>query len=226
MSGQRLDADEFTKSCQKVEAKFSFSELDAGFKAGMAKYCSLDNIFLVGKQGQRFAYEMCDGNSEAKMRAKYQEGLRVFCTPSNAYRFGTSGGVYQDVCTGKSENDWLTEYRKGRKVFLNNLVAEKERQSAEMSRKISDLELKKQRLKMERMHYSHQKEFSQEQVRNPVTGVFESRTNEGLNSMAKSESERLDREISSVDSEINGVERDKQALDKELSKLRTEMNSL
>lgn len=52
MKGKRLDADEHVKTCQSVEAKMSWGDLDTGFKAGMAKYCTEDNVFAVGKSGK------------------------------------------------------------------------------------------------------------------------------------------------------------------------------
>ena len=64
MSGKRMDADPFVKECRKVEAEFSFTDLDNGFKSGMAKYCTGDNVFLVGKAGKPFSYEMCDAVSK------------------------------------------------------------------------------------------------------------------------------------------------------------------
>ena len=39
MSGRRLDEDSFINECRKVEADVSDSQLDRGFKTGMATYC-------------------------------------------------------------------------------------------------------------------------------------------------------------------------------------------
>src|SRR5258708_940773 len=93
MSGRRLDADDFTKQCQKVEAKLSYTDIDTGFKAGMSKYCTGDNVFAVGKAGKKFSYDMCDGESERRMRAKYLEGIHLFCVAPNGFQFGSSGGI-------------------------------------------------------------------------------------------------------------------------------------
>lgn len=226
MAGKRLDADDFVKQCQKVEAKFSWSELDTGFKAGMGKYCTGDNVFAVGKSGKPFSYDMCDGESEKKMRARYTEGLKIFCTPSNAFRFGSSGGVYQDVCPNDTEEAWLLEYRKGRKIWLKAVIDEKEREVARLDGEV-------RRLEAERMHLTTQQSFvrtstttRRERVLDPVTGTYREVMTTVPDEQAKMRAQQLDNEIYGVDNRIRQTREQQTAINGELSKMRTEMASL
>ena len=226
MAGKRLDADDFVKQCQKAEAKFSWSELDTGFKAGMGKYCTGDNVFAVGKAGKPFSYDMCDGESEKKMRARYTEGLKIFCTPANAFRFGSSGGIYQDVCPNDTEEAWLAEYRKGRKIWLKAVIDEKEREVARLDGEV-------RRLEAERMHLATQQSFvrastttRRERVLDPVTGTYREVMTTVPDEQAKMRAQQLDSEIYGVDSRIRQTREQQTAINGELSKMRTEMASL
>lgn len=226
MSGKRLDADAFVKECQKVEAKMSWTDLDTGFKAGMSKYCTGDNVFEVGKAGKPFSYDMCDGESMSKMRARYNEGLRVFCTPGNAYRFGTSGGIYQNVCPKNLEDAWLGEYRKGRKVYLQAVITEKEREAQRLDGELYRLESKLSQLKMEKLRTESQFERRTERVFDASTGTYKEQTTTGLSEDTKKRVDQIGHEIRGVNSDISETRQKRQNVDLEISKMRTEMISL
>jgi len=226
MSGKRLDADDHVKQCQKVEAKMSFTEMDTGFKAGMSKYCTGDNVFAVGKAGKPFVYEMCDGESVKKMRARYTEGLRLFCTPSNAYRFGSSGGVYQDVCPKEVEEDWLAEYRKGRKIWLKAVIEEKEREVARLNSEIMRLEQQRQMLNFQQASLAHVTTVKREQVYDVQTGTYKEQISQVPDEQARLRSQQLGSEISSLNHQIQSHRSQQASLNNELSKMRTEMAAL
>jgi hypothetical protein len=226
MSGRRLDADDFVKQCQKVEAKMSFQEMDLGFKSGMAKYCTGDNVFETGKAGKPFAYEMCDGESIKKMRSRHAEGLRVFCTPANGYRFGTGGGVYLNVCPKDFENDWLTEYRKGRKIYLTSQISEKEREADRLDREITQMEYRRRSLSSEKMMYEHQTETVTETVVDPTTGLHRQQRVTRPSSRAQMQASSLSSEISHIDYQMREARRKREELLTELSKMRSEVATL
>ncbi len=226
MSGKRLDADSFVKECQKVEAKMSWTDLDTGFKAGMSRYCSGDNVFEVGKAGKPFSYEMCDGENMNKMRARHTEGLRVFCTPGNAYRFGSTGGVYQNVCPKNVEDAWMAEYRKGRKIWLQAVITEKERESQRLDGEIYRLESKLSQLKIEKLRTETTYERRTERVFDAVTGTYKEQSVTGQSEESKRRSEQLGQEIRGVNSDISETRRKREDLAAEISKMRTEMIAL
>ena len=54
MAGQRLDADDTVKQCQRVEAKISFSDMDTGFCADV---CFVTGTALIGANAVCFTVE-------------------------------------------------------------------------------------------------------------------------------------------------------------------------
>lgn len=226
MAGKRLDADDFVKQCKKAEAQIGWTEMDTGFKAGMGKYCTGDNVYAVGKAGKPFSYDMCDGESEKKMRARYTEGLRIFCTPSNGYRFGASGGIYQDVCPNDTEPDWMTEYRKGRKIWLKAVIDEKEREVARLDGEVRRLESQRQNLSFQQSSLASGTTSRRERVFDPLTNTYKEVVTQAPDPQAQMRSQQLSSDISSVNYQIQRTREQQTAVNAELSKMRTEMASL
>lgn len=46
-----------------------------------------------------------------------KEGLKIFCQPSEAYRYGLNGGNYQGVCPEEYEAAFLTAYEEGKRFY-------------------------------------------------------------------------------------------------------------
>lgn len=226
MAGKRLDADDHVKQCQKVEAKMSWTELDTGFKSGMAKYCTSDNVFAVGKAGKPFSYDLCDGESVKKMRVRYEAGLAEFCVPANGYRFGSAGGIYQNVCPRTAEEDWLTEYRRGRKVYLGAVIEQKEREIANLTQEIVSLRMREQTLQIEKASLVGRSTFKSERVLDAATGTYREQVSQVPDEQAAKRTEQLNGEISIVGHEIRSVESKRAQLSTEASQMRTEMIAL
>ncbi len=53
----------------------------------------------------------------AAYSAGREQGLRVFCEPSNGYALGARGGAYYGVCTGASEDEFLTAFEAGSHLY-------------------------------------------------------------------------------------------------------------
>jgi hypothetical protein len=226
MAGKRLDADDTIKQCQKVEAKMSFTELDTGFKAGMGTYCTDDNVYAVGKSGNLFSFDMCDGQSEKKMRARYSDGLRVFCTPASAYRFGASGGIYQNVCSKKEEEPWLTEYRKGRKIWLAAVIKEKELRRQQIQADINQLQRRRASYMNEQRSIISIPVVHREQIYDPKTGTYQEHVTQTPDEGAARHREQLSQQVNQIDYEIRGKTDEQSKLDTELSQMRTELATL
>lgn len=226
MAGKRLDADDKVKQCQKVEAKMSWTELDTGFKAGMGTYCTDDNIFAVGKAGNPFSFEMCDGNSEKKMKARYSDGLRIFCTPGNAYRFGSGGGIYQNVCSKSEEEPFLTEYRKGRKVWLTAVIKEKELRRSQIDGEIGMLQSRRAGYVAQQSAIIVTPIIRSEQVYDPKTGTYHQQMTQTPDQAAIARRDSINNQINQVDYEIRTKNTERANLDNELSKMRTELATL
>ena len=53
----------------------------------------------------------------AAYMAGRDRGLVEFCQPSNGYAIGSRGGVYNGVCTGPEEYDFVAAYEAGRRLY-------------------------------------------------------------------------------------------------------------
>ena len=226
MAGKRLDADDYVKQCQRVEAKVGWGELDTGFKSGMARYCTPDNVFAVGKAGKPFVYDMCDGESERKMRVRYEAGLAEFCVPANGYRFGSAGGVYQNVCPRAVEEAWLTEYRRGRKIWLGAVIERKEREMANLAQEILGLRVREQTLTVEKTSLAGRTTIKSERVFDATTGTYREQVSQVPDEQANARGQQLTHEISNVRYEIQRVEGERARLSTEVGHMRTEMVAL
>lgn len=226
MAGKRLDADDFAKQCQKAEAQMSWSEMDTGFKAGMAKYCSVDNVYQVGKAGKPFSYDMCDGENLNKMRARWNDGIKVFCEKENGYPFGAGGGVYQNVCPKIQESAWLPEYRRGRKVYLNLMVEEKSKSLQQLESRNRSLESQKMQLNFQRASLQGRTVVRVENFTDPKTGQVRQQTKIVPDPNAQREADQLTSQVYSVDSQLRANRQQQDTLSQEITAMRTEMLSL
>ena len=127
MSGKRLNSDDYLSACRKVDADIQEAQLDLGFKSGMSNYCKPEIVFASGKKGQFFNTEFCDPGQIKILTVKHQEGVHVFCEPSSGFTFGSSGGVYNQICPKAGEDAFLKEYRRGRKRFLSASTSENQK---------------------------------------------------------------------------------------------------
>lgn len=226
MSGKRLDADDYLKQCQKVNAQIGFGDADTGFKAGMAKYCTSDNIYTTGKEGKPFSYDLCDGESEHKMRDRYEAGLRVFCVPDNGYHYGATGSVYQNVCPKETEAAWLVQYRRGRKVYLAGMIQQKEQEQQQLNSEISSLEAERSSLAAQQSLYMNQTTVHHERTYDAATNSYRENDTVVPDENAKTQSQELGNQISNIDFQIQSSRQKQTALDEEVGKMRTEMISL
>lgn len=226
MSGRRLDADDQIRECRKVEAKMSDSELDTGFKAGMSKYCTGDNVFAVGKAGHPFSYDMCDGESAKKMKFEYENGLVEFCTPENGFRFGASGSIYEKVCHKNTEEAFLAQYRKGRKVFLTAAIVEKEREIQSLGEELSRLQMQRVALQLQHSTMAHSTTTQRTQIFDPQTGTYVQSVTQVPDVEAEGRAQQLQNEISSVNYDIQRTQDKRHTLNEELGRMRVESASL
>jgi hypothetical protein len=148
-TGERINNDSFTQSCRKEDYEVNESQLDVGFKAGMAHYCLPDVVFSTGKKGQFFTTDFCDPNELKTLNQKHKDGVAEFCKPESAYQFGAQGGVYNQICKNDNESQFLPEYQKGRKKYLSILISENENRISELNRDIDNLESSKGRTQSE-----------------------------------------------------------------------------
>jgi hypothetical protein len=147
LEGRRLTGDNFLNECYKAEADIAESDLDRGFKAGMAKYCLPEQAYLTGRNGNFFNEEMCTGQGVSQLRLRHNAGVLDYCKRENGYGAGASGKVYQKICPSELEKAFLPEYNRGRVRYLNTLRSQNSTQinqyNQELNRMQSELGYKK-----------------------------------------------------------------------------------
>lgn len=138
MKGQRPSNDETLNNCRKAEAEISESKLDQGFKAGMAQYCRPEIVFQTGKKGENFNLDLCDPGQGRQLLAEHRKGVKEFCQADNGFAVGSSGRTYNKICPPDLEKSFLKEFNRGRKKYLQNMIAENASRTQDLDREISN----------------------------------------------------------------------------------------
>lgn len=217
MKGQRLNADPLLNECRKVEAKISESQVDLGFKSGMQKYCEPNYAYKVGRDGDLFSRDLCDGPQIRSLLSHHQRGITDYCQKENGFQAGASGKRYQNVCTPEQEKTFLPQYRKGRKKYVDAVITDKEALIREKETRIGSLRMDKQRLDMDRFTLENRKR-SLESTRSHFQG---STTPDAMARITT-----LDHEISGLDSRLSSNDSQLRTIQTELNRQQSESDRL
>lgn len=227
MRGEWLNSDKLVNECRKVEAEISESQLDQGFKAGAQTYCTPENTYKIGKGGDLFQKEFCDGPQNTPLMNAYKKGINDYCAKVNGQAAGASGKKYQNVCPKDLEPAFLVEYRKGRKKYVQAMIDDRQNEvrdiETQLSSKRSQLGYSQSRLsglEGEAHALEGQKAFipaEQSQQRAYIDGRLSALNNDIMN---------LRNEVSSQESAINTLERNRTAKSTEISNFKAELPSL
>lgn len=155
LEGRRLTGDQFIHECNQAEADVAEAELDRGFKSGMQKYCLPETVFQIGKNGQFFSSEMCTGSNLKVLMAQHKTGVTEYCRKSNGYAAGTKGEAYNKICPVEFESEFLHEFNRGRKRYLETVVNENQKQIHILEREVSRLQPELMFKKAELVHYQY-----------------------------------------------------------------------
>lgn len=139
--GLYLEEDSFVQQCKEVD-KLDATQMDLGFKLGREKLCSYDEIYHRGTLGEPVFFKFCDGLEMKKMFESHRQGLLLFCRKENGYPYGKSGELYKNVCNAQQENDFLENYFKGRKDFLNEAIVDKKNELLRIQEKMNHASLR------------------------------------------------------------------------------------
>lgn len=146
MSGRRLTGDDQVEKCKKAEFELPEAQVDQGFKAGMENYCKPEIVYKTGKIGDFFNTELCDPGQANVLRRRHQDGVREYCAVDNGYAAGASGKKYQNICPAELEKAFLPEYRRGRKKYLNVLIADGQGQMSTLNSRLQGWQVERNQL--------------------------------------------------------------------------------
>jgi hypothetical protein len=228
MRGSWLNADPLLNECRKVEAEISETQVDQGFKNGVSVYCTPTRAEMIGKSGDLYSRDLCEGPSITSLLAAFKKGQNDYCQKSNGYLAGISGKKYQNVCSADQEKGFLPEYRKGRKSYLTTRVNDISLEIDNLGPKISSAQSSNAYLDS-RLTYLE-----------GTRGMLEARRGSAIASQDFTESNMLASELSTLDGQISNqrsqlqqgqaeaarLEGDRERLSKQLSDYKEELATL
>jgi hypothetical protein len=203
MQGRRLSGDQFLSDCKKVEAAIGEVELDRGFKQGMAQYCQPQTVFDLGKAGEFFSSEMCDGENPRALSERHRAGVLEYCRKANGYSAGAKGKPYNRICPKELEGAFMPEFNRGRKKYLSVMVSENEKLIIDIDREIINLERERNLRSLEAARQQIPTGVSVERRYDPATGTVREQVVQQLSEEQKRQAENLRYQIQSLDSQIN-----------------------
>lgn len=138
MEGRRLSGDHKIDQCAQNNGRVDDVALDHGFKEGMASYCEPETVFVQGKKGEFFNEDMCE--TRVRLQREHQAGIRIYCQKENGFSAGATGRKYNGICPKDLEQNFVAEFNRGRKNFLNATIASNESALGDIEVKIGHLE--------------------------------------------------------------------------------------
>lgn len=233
MRGEWINSDKTVQECRQVEANVQESQLDLGFKSGMKRYCDPDNAYKMGKAGDIFNKQLCEGPDLSRILKGHAKGVEDYCAKDNAEYAGSSGKKYLGVCSPALEKNFLPGYRKGRKKYVEQMIAVKTSESQNLRSEISMAQVQLAQyqgnlgpLRNELNSLEAQKSFLSSQGQPPgnnssMYGNIESRI-----SYVNGEVNRVNSMILSQESLVQSLSARKKQIDAEIADLKQELPSL
>ncbi len=227
MQGKYLTADSMVNECRKVEAEMQETQLDLGFKSGRETYCSPNHAYSVGKEGDLYPLQLCEGPQVNVLAAEHKKGINDYCKKTNGYKAGASGKKYGNVCPIDAEPTFLIEYRKGRIKYVETMIENKNQDIRNLDnqvhsaraelyanqREVSTIETQKSFYEMQKIHLG---------ANNPQLSLqYDNQINSLQSNLSSAKFK-----VSNKESELRGLESKRNNLLKEISDFRSEIPSL
>lgn len=228
MKGQWLNADRMVNECRKAEADVREADLDRGFKSGVQKYCTGANVFMIGKNGDFFSQDICEGPQLSVLLNEHQRGVAEYCAKENGFNAGASGKKYQNICPKKLEDTFLVEYKKGRKKYIQALIENKKEEiqglETKLASKRNDLSYARgtvASLESQKTLLDVQKNSALALKNTAMTDLLDSQINNLNTNLINSKAS-----LNQTETEVKNLESKKETLRKEISTLQAELPGL
>lgn len=226
MSGKRLSGDQFVADCRKVEAEIREADLDRGFKQGMAKYCQPQQVFDLGKGGDFFSAEMCDGENPRLLEQKHKAGVLEYCKKSNGYSAGAQGKAYNRICPKDLESAFMPEFNRGRKKYLAVLVIENEKKLNDIEREVLNLERDRNMRAIEAQRLQIPTGMAVERKYDPATGSVREQVIQQVSEDQKRAADDMRHRIQSLDHQINSKRQEQNGIREKNRQIQLEIVAL
>lgn len=219
MKGQRLNQDTTLQKCRDAEAEIPESQVDLGFKAGMANYCRPEEARKIGKRGEFLTTELCEPAVIKRMKAEHEAGVLDFCAPTNAFTVGASGVTYNKICPSSMEAKFMPEYVRGRKRFLQAAVIEGQKKTSDLDQQIHQQNNSIHRTQME-LNYIPPPQKVVQKTQLPSGIVQEQTSYEDPHQARRT---NLENEISGLRRQLNGLMEQKRKNDESTRQYQREL---
>lgn len=113
-----------------------------------------DGLAGAGLEALEDRQDSCDDDAPinlAAYEAARLEGLKTYCTPEGGFGAGKAGGVYEQVCAGEDEMQFLASFALGQKLYT--LTQAKEKAVRDYETAIADLDQHKYLLRVSEKRY-------------------------------------------------------------------------
>ncbi len=225
--GRRTRDDDFVKACEKEKVEIDFAALSRGFQKGYAEYCTPEAAFRIGKQGEYFKFEFCDGvSTEQLIKKQHATGVRQYCQPSNGVPVGVTGKKYNGICPKDLEAKFVEKFNIGRKKYLNVLIATNEKSIDGLNREISDLQTKRHYESIQVTRLMQTRPPDQIYGRDPSTGQAILQPNTTAIDAYNNELRRQQGEVGRIDSDMGSKRGQQELLRKEIRDAQLELGAL
>lgn len=226
MSGNRLSGNGFVRRCEEAESNINYTALDQGFKKGMSDYCQPATVSAIGRRGEFFSTEMCDGENIRSLKAQHQKGVESYCQKSNGIAAGATGKKYNQICPKNLEDAFLIEFNKGRKKFLSASIAQAQNEIDDVENSINSLMSRKQSYITELAMVGNGQVVRRETKYDPMTRTYREETSVQEDPTSKDRRDRLTSDMRSVDRSVEEKREQQQELRKRIRELNAELQTL
>jgi len=215
LSGRRLNSDNLVGQCQKEDVEVNEAQVDLGFKSGMGQYCTAEGAKETGRKGDPFNPDLCNPSIVSALQKDHEKGVVLYCKPSNGYQQGALGSVYKNVCPKALEDSFMTQFRKGKKVYIMNMIEAKTSELRNIENQMEVSQRTESRLKKQLLVLMTAQRLSQS--RNPSPEQIQ---------RDRDERDDVERQISQESYSRNSLQGQASTARSELAKLRIEYGSV
>jgi hypothetical protein len=121
-AGVDWHSDSYPGQCSAEGVNPKISAIEAGFKAGLTKFCTVSRFNAAGIQGEAYSPMVCAPSMIDQLKVAYHAGLLKHCSKQGAFLRGKSGAPNLRVCPADVQTSYDQYYSQGRVVFLKKEV--------------------------------------------------------------------------------------------------------
>ncbi len=119
-NGKNNSSGLYASKCQKKGVNINTQSYNSGYQRGLVSYCNYNKghqTAFSGENKEPICSPMPDYNKG------YAKGTLEYCTAETGYKVALDGGPEAKICSGKAASAFMNGYRKGRKKFVIEEIA-------------------------------------------------------------------------------------------------------